>query len=282
MMAEKKFAFANPVSKSFPKWTAESLPASKEDAGLTVTLDKLTYGAASPYVREQDNPDDAINKGVQASYHVELNGKPVVNWEPVSITTSDATGNSIYGSPNTQWEDNEGTTTYQWGLWPDEAAWKVRFEFSKKSGYDENELWKVQNIPFQPGKQQDFYNYNNNRRNTNTVFAETDLNGVHLKVYPAKQFDDVQPNSQPQGGLTISANPSPPSGMRMDIKMTDDQGANVEFWNNGTWGDGKSTTYRYGLRDIAGATNLNLSISMHKSRYVEYTVKPGIAPAAKQ
>jgi hypothetical protein len=68
----------------------------------------------------------------------------------------------------------------------------------------------------------------------------------------------------------------------MDIKMTDDQGANVEFWNNGTWGDGKNTTYRYGLRDINGATNLNLSIAMHKSHYVEFTVKPGTAPAAKQ
>jgi hypothetical protein len=78
-------------------------------------------------------------------------------------------------------------------LWPDEPAWKVRFEFSKKSGYDENELWKVQNIPFQPGKQQDFYNYNNNRRNTNTVFAETDLNGIHLKVYPGNNSTMCRP-----------------------------------------------------------------------------------------
>jgi hypothetical protein len=274
VMAQEKFNFANPVSKSFPKWTPESLPATKEDGGLSVTLDKFSFGASSSFNRDQDNPDDAINKGVSAEYHVDLNGKPVTNWEPVSIQTSDATGNHTYGSPNTQWQDNEGTVNYQWGLWPDEAAWKVRFEFSKKSGYDENELWKVQNIPFQPGLRQDFWNYNSSRRNTNAVFAETDLNGIHLKVYPAKQFTDVQPNSQPQGGLSISAKPSPPEGMRMDITLTDDQGGNIEFWNNGTWGDGKTTTYRYSLRDVTGLTNLNLSIAMHKSRFVEFTAKP--------
>jgi len=282
VLADQKFTFANPVTKSFPTWTAESLPASKEDSGLKVTLDKLTFGAISSYNRDQNNPDDAINKGVTIAYHVEQDGKPVTNWEPVSIITSDATGNRTYGGSGTQWQDNEGSSTYQWGLWPSEAAWKVRFEFSKKSGYDQSELWSVTNILFQPGLQQDFnnYNYNNNRRrDTNTVVAETDLNGIHLKVYPAKQFTDVGPNSQPQGGLTISAKPSPPEGTRMDVIMTDDQGGNIEFWNQGTWGNGQGSTYRYGLRDITGLTNFNLSVTMHKSRYFEFTVKPAEAKA---
>jgi hypothetical protein len=281
VLAQEKFKFANPVNKSFPKWTSEPLPATKEDGGLTVTLDKLSFGASSSFNRDQDNPDDAINKGVEAVYHVEQNGKPVTNWEPASIQTSDATGNHAYGGAGTRWQDKEGTTTYQWGLWPDEAAWKVRFEFSKQSGYDENELWSVKNIPIQPGLRQDFWNYNNNRRDTNTVVGETDLNGIHLKVYPAKQFTDAPPNSQPQGGLTISVKPSPPEGMRMNVTLTDDQGGNVEYWNNGTWSDGKSTTYRYGLRDITGATNLNLTIAMHQSHFFEFTVKPAVAAAAQ-
>ena len=274
VLAQEKFTFANPVSKPFPGWTPEPLPASKTDGGLTVTLDKFSFGADSSFNRDQDNPDDAINKGVSFSFHVEQNGKPVVNWAPVSIQTSDATGNRTSAGAGTQWQDNEGAATYQWGLWPDEAAWKVRLEFSRQSGYDENELWSVKNIPLQPGLRQDFWNYNNGRRNTNTVAGETDLNGIHLKVYPAKQFTDAPPNSQPQGGLTISAKPALPEGMHLDIAMTDDQGATVEYWNNGTWSDGKSTTYRYGLRDITGATNLNLAITLHKSRFVEFTVKP--------
>ncbi|HEX7617798.1 MAG TPA: hypothetical protein VF480_03665, partial [Verrucomicrobiae bacterium] len=64
--AQEKFKFANPVNKSFPKWTPEPLPAKNEDGGLTVTLDKFSFGASSSFNRDQDNPDDAINKGVEA------------------------------------------------------------------------------------------------------------------------------------------------------------------------------------------------------------------------
>ena len=42
------------------------------------------------------------------------------------------------------------------------------------------------------------------------------------------------------------------------------------------------TTYRYGLRDLAGATNLNLTLALHKSRFVEFTAKPEKAAAAAQ
>jgi len=34
------------------------------------------------------------------------------------------------------------------------------------------------------------------------------------------------------------------------------------------------------LRDLGGATNLNITIALHKSRFVEFTVKPEKAPAA--
>ena len=168
-----------------------------------------------------------------------------------------------------------GAATYQWGLWPDEPAWKVRFEFSQQSDFSPAELWTVQNIPVQPGRQQDFWNYNNRRNNTNSAFAEADLNGFHLKIFPAKQFTDVPPNSQPQGGLTIQANPALPAGMRLTLaKLTDDQTNDIGNWDSGTFGSGNSTTCRYGLRELAGATNLNLTIALHKSRFVEFTVKP--------
>ena len=244
---------------------------------MSVTLTKLVFGADSSMRRDQDNADDPINKGVQAGFHVERNGKPVNNWEPVSVETSDATGNHVTGWCNNQWQDNDLTTTYQWGLWSDEPAWKVRFEFSQQSDFVAGELWTVQNIPMQPGLQQDFWNFNsNNRRNgTNSVFAETDLNGFHLKIFPAKQFTDVPQNTQPTGGLTIQATPSLPAGMRLMLaKLTDDQGNDIGNWNSGTFGNGNSTTYRYGLREIDGVTNLNLTVALHKSRFVEFTAKP--------
>jgi hypothetical protein len=274
-MSEQKFVISNPARKSFPTWTAGSLPTTKTDDDLSVTLTKLVFGADTTYNRNQDNPDDPANKGVQMTYHVERNGKPVTNWQPVSIETSDATGNHVSGSANTQWNGNEGEATYQWGLWSDELAWKVRAEFSQQSDFADNELWTLQNIPLQPGRQQDFWNYNNNRRGTNSVFAETDLNGFHLKLFPVKQFTDAPPNSQPSGGLTIQATPSLPDGMRMTlVKLTDGQGNDIGNWNSGTSGNGNTTTYRYGLRELDGVTNLNLTIALHKSRFVEFTAKP--------
>jgi hypothetical protein len=51
---------------------------------------------------------------------------------------------------------------------------------------------------------------------------------------------------------------------------------------NQGWGGGGTTgmTFNYGLRDVGGATNLNLTIALHKSRFVEFTAKPEKAPAA--
>jgi hypothetical protein len=278
MFADEKFVVSNPARRSFPKWTAEPLPVTKTDDDLSVTLTKLVSGSDSTSRRDQDNPDDAINKGVQAVFNVSQNGKPVTNWQPVSIDTSDATGNHVNGWCNSQWQDNVLTTTYQFGLWPDEPAWKVRAEFSQQSDFAANELWTVQNIPLQPGRQQDFWNFgnNNNRRNTNSVFAETDLNGFHLKIFPATQFTDLNyGNGQVGGGLHIQATPSLPAGMRLTlVKLTDDQGQDLQNYNSGTSGNGDSTTYGYQMQNITGATNLNLTIALHKSRFVEFTAKP--------
>jgi hypothetical protein len=279
-MSDQKFVISNPARRLFTKWTAEPLPATKEDEDLSVTLTKLVFGADTTYQRNQDNPDDPVNKGVQAVFHVQRNSKTASNWQPVSVVTTDVTGNHVNGSCNTQWNGDEGTTTYQWGLWSDEPAWKIKFEFSQQSDFAGNELWTVQNIPLQPGRQQDFYNYARNSR-TNAIVAETDLNGVHLKIFPAKQFTDVSPNSQPQGGLTIQTDQALPDGMRMTlVKLTDDQNNDVGYWDNGSGRNNNITYCRYALRDISGVTNLNVTVALHKSRFVEFTSKPEKAAAA--
>jgi hypothetical protein len=282
-MSQQKFVIRNPARGSFPAWTADPLPSTQEDEDFSVTLTKLVAGAAMPYQRDQDDADDAANKGVQATFHAERNGKPVTNWEPVSVETSDATGNKVGGGVvQNNWQDGGDTVLYQYGLWPDEPAWKLRLEFSQQSGFADSELWSAQNIPVENGRQMDFYNYNPRRANTNSIFAEADLNGYHLKIFTPKQFTDAPPNSYLQGGLTIQVSPTLGEGMRLTlVKLTDDQTNDIANMNQGTFGDGKSTTYRYGLRDLGGATNLDLTIALHKSRFVEFTAKPEItAPTA--
>jgi hypothetical protein len=284
-MADQKFSISNPARGSFTEWTAEPLPDTKEDDDLSVTLTKLVFGADTTYNRDQDNADDPVNKGVQATFNVSRNGRPVTNWQPVSVETSDATGNHVSGwISGNQWQNDEDAATYQFGLWPDESAWKVKVEFSQQSDFADNELWTVQNIPLQPGRQRDFNTIARNSR-ANAVVAETDLNGVHLKIFPAKQFTDAGRNNYLQGGLTIQADPALPDGMRMTlVKLTDDQTNDVTYYDYGTMrstaGAATTTTYRYGLREIDGITNLNLTIALHRSRFVEFTAKPEKASAS--
>jgi hypothetical protein len=280
-MAEQKFFISNPARGSFTKWAAEPLPATKVDDDLSVTLTRLVFGADTTYNRNQDNADDPVNKGVQATLDVSRNGKPVTNWQPVSIVTSDATGNRINGSANNQWQGNDDVAAYQWGLWPDEPAWKIKFEFSQQSDFAGNELWTVQNIPLLPGRQQEMWNNGGRRPTDAAAFAENDLNGFHLKIFPAKQFTDAGPNSNPQGGLFIQTDPELPGGMHLTlVSLTDNQASNIERWDYGAYRNNNVTTYRYGLRDITGATNLNLTLALHKSRFVEFTAKPEKAAAA--
>jgi len=288
-MSDQKFVVANPSPGSFTKWTAEPLPATKDDGDLTVTLTKLTVGATLAITRNQDNPDDPANKGVQAVFHVERNGKPVTNWEPVSVETSDATGNQLTvnrvgdngwqnGWANYNWANDEDTFAYQFGLWPDEPAWKLKFEFSQNSDFADNELWTVSNLPLVPGRQRDFNNVRNSR--TNAVVAETDLNGFHLKILQAVQFTDVSPNNYQQGGVLIQISPDLAEGVRLTLaSLTDDQTNDITHSSYGTYRTGNTTTYRYALRDIAGITNINLTLAVHKSRFVEFTAKPVLEAA---
>ena len=87
-------------------------------------------------------------------------------------------------------------------------------------------------------------------------------------------------NSNPQGGLTVQVNPQLPEGTRMTLKITDNDTNNINHWDNGWNRNGKVTSYRYGLQDISGLTNLNVTIALHRSRFVEFTAKPEKAPAA--
>ena len=247
---------------SFPQWTAEPLPATQADDDLSVTLTRLVAGADAPINRNQDNPDDAMNKGVQAVLHIERGGKPVANWEPVSVETSDATGNESKviqigqngwqsGWANNSWQNGDDTFIYQWGLWPDEPAWKIKFELSQQSGFSSDEQWTVQNIPLQPGRQQDFHELRHAAQpRPMPPLPRTDLNGIHVKIFPAKQFTDTPPNAQPQGGLTIQADPALPDGMRLTlVSLTDDQTNDVGYWNYGTF---KRTTMSPPVATVCG------------------------------
>ena len=59
--------------------------------------------------------------------------------------------------------------------------------------------------------------------------------------------------------------------MRMGIgSLTDEQGRNLQHWGP----NGGGGTESIQIQDLRNAKTLNVTIAIHKSRFVEFTVKP--------
>ncbi len=261
------FVISNPARRSFPAWYPDALPDTQTAGDLDVTLTKLAFGAKMPYQRNDLSPDDPMNQGVLAGLEIQKNGETAPNWRPVRVVTSDATGNHVSAAVNSFGQDEGRVLLYQFGLWPEEPAWKVQVELSRQTGFSENELWTAQNVPLQPGRMQDFMRYGHNR--ANPAFAETTLNGLHLKVYPAMQFTDRAGWFQAGGGFEIQADKTPEGTHVTLVKVTDDQGRVIPTVN---WNLGGNL--RFGLGNLGNAQTLNLTFAVHQSRFIEFTVKP--------
>ena len=269
-VAKGRMVISNPTRGYFPGWTPDSSPMTQSDGDLEVTLTRLVCG-----VRGFSGGNNLSNapwtKAVLAAFHTAQKGVAVTNWQPVQIETSDATGNHVVNNSWSNTRDgDEAVMTYQWGLWPDEPAWKLHVEFSRTSGFQDDELWTVRNLPVEPGRQQDLWNYGGRNR-TNSAFAGGDLKGMHLKIFPAKQFTD-QPtgNGEMEGGFRVQIDPAPDEMRLTLVNLTDDRGHDIQSWN---WGGG-GNDYRFGLQELGNARSLNLTLALHRSRFVEFTAKP--------
>jgi len=95
-----------------------------------------------------------------------------------------------------------------------------------------------------------------------------------LKLFPAKNFTDAGNNNWMQGGLFVEASPAVADGWRMTVKVTDAQANDIQSGEYNTMRNNNISSYRFRLQDISGLTNLNVSIALHKSRFVEFTAKP--------
>jgi hypothetical protein len=276
--SKEQFVVSNPARGSYPKWTPDLLPNTQSDGDLDVTLTKLVADAPSPYNRGNGVPkNDPMNKCVQIAFDVQQKGQSVTNWRPVRAETSDAAGNHVTGWINQNYQNGQPVGyLYQPGLWPNEPAWKLRLEFSRTSGFSDDEIWAVTNVPVNPGTQQDVQNAWNSNWNSSgkskPAFAETTVNGIHLKLFPAIQYRDQNNNGNQSVSFALKADPDPESsGLRLTVlKATDDQDHDLQ--NRGSsWGGGN---YQYQYSNARNVKALNLTLVIQKSRYVEFTVKP--------
>jgi hypothetical protein len=278
-VAKEQFVVSNPARASFPKWTAEPLPDTQSDGDLDVTLTRLNYGARGFNNGGGATKNDPMTKAVLAAFRAEQKGVTATNWQPIRIETSDAAGNhAALNSWSNSRENGESVMTYQWGLWPDESPWKLSVEFSKQSGFSDDEAWTVQNVPVNPGNQQDIWNNGNQNSRTKPAFAETTLNGIHLKIFPAVQFtNQFGGNGDKPGGFRVQSD-QPLDGWQMTLaKATGDSGRDLPNYNGGSSG---GTGHQFQIQDMRNSKTMNVTLALVKSRFVEFTAKPEKATAA--
>ena len=276
--AKEYFVISNPARVSVAKWTPEPLPDTQSDGDLDVTLTRLNYGVRGFNNGGGSMKNDLMPKAVLAAFRTEQKGVTATNWQPIRIETSDAAGNQaqLRSWSNTR-QNGEAVMTYQWGLWPDESPWKLRVEFSKQSGFSDDELWTVQNVPVNRGSQQDLWNNGPNSR-TKPAFAETTLEGIHLKLFPTIQFTNgISENGGNPGGFRVQAD-QPLDGMQMKlVKATSDSGRDLQSYSGSSWG---GSDRQFQLQNMRNTQTMTVTLALVKSRFVEFTVKPEKATAA--
>ncbi len=281
-LAKGQFVISNPGPRSFTEWQPDPMPDTQSDGDLDVTLTKCVIGGRGFFFGGGDmSSKDPMHKGVQVAFHTVQNGSVATNWQPVKIETSDATGNQVgmnswsNGQHDT---NNDSMMTYQWGLWPNEPAWKLRVEMSRTSGFTEAETWVVGSVPIHKGSWQDLWNFQgrrfgNNQENnqTNSAFAQGDINGIHLSLFRIVQITDQNWGmNQHPGGLRVAVHPDLPEGYRLSAIVTNEHGHTLQSWGP----NGGGGSYIFQFPDIGDAQSLNVTLALHKSRFVEFTVKP--------
>jgi hypothetical protein len=237
------------------------LPVTEEDGDLAVTLTKLAYGVSFQHPKGAVTTDP-MDEAVQVDFRVEQNGVIATNWRPARIESWDATGNhSISGPRKNRRDGDEDVLVYQWGLSPDEPAWKLRAAFVRTSGFAPDELWTVAGIPVSTNA----ITRRNRRSVPADVYASKKTGDTTIKVFPAGPGDNPG-----QVRLHVLVDPPPPEDLNFTlVETTDDNGKKIRaaFVNR------NGGNFIYTLRD-SGARSLTATFALQGSRFVEFTVKP--------
>ena len=294
-----EFVLTNPLPGTFAQWTPKPLPNTESDGDLEVTLTKLVAGAPTPNWQGGSlvPTNDPANQCVHLNFDFRENGQSTTNWDPWPVQTTDAAGNwsrgLIYAYPtngiyriwgrmhngsNIPRPEHYGMDGYFFhpGLWPDEP-WKVRLEFIRRSNFSDDEIVTFTNIPVKSGSQQNWDDEWNawdvGKPNFPFTITPATVNGVRLKLLPPLLLTNRWQSSEMDVSIIIGADPGfKPKGMNLTVvAATDDQGRDLWSFETPAWAGHYSVEFARVHDDIK---SLNLKLALHKSRFVEFTVKP--------
>lgn len=290
-IAKGQFVIGNLESGPLPAWTPEPIPTTQSDGDFEVTLKNVIAGVPLPRRPEQPAPvNDPANQCVRINYEFRQNGLAVTNWRSGLVRTSDPAGNTVtshiseypqdgiyvYPKPGSPYPalKTDGYF-YRPGLWPGVSAWKLRLEFTRTSGFEPGEILTLTNLPVRQGTQQeadDEWTWDESQTNFN--FTAASVNGFHVKVLPPLLVPDKFQAGQEHISVIIYADPNPKSQeMRLTVlEATDEQGQNVWTPFSPDWAGHFSLDFP----NPRHTSTLNLKLALHKSRFVEFTVKPQV------
>jgi RNA polymerase sigma factor (sigma-70 family) len=299
--SQGQFIVSNPAPVTeVTNWIADPLPATKSDGNLEVTLAKLVAGATTPsWAGGSLMPtNDPVNQCVHLNFDFRQNGQSTTNWDPWPVQTTDAAGNwsrgLIYDYPtngvrriwgrmingaNIPPPEHYGMDGYYYqpGLWPDKP-WKVRLEFIQRSGFSDDEMVTFTNVPVKSGTKQDMDDewsaWDVGKTNFPFTITSATVKGVHLKLLPPLMFTNVNSTGNPKDvSIIIGADPDfNPKGMNLTVvSATDDQGRDLWHPFGVPWAGHYSIEIARVDDDVK---SVNLTLALHKSRFVEFTVNP--------
>lgn len=256
-----EITFRNPAPSAAAPWTPEPLPATKRVDDFDVTLKDVFVNADWNRRRPLKPVTNAVNASVFARLHFSRDGKRLDEWSAPKVELSDATGNRLSSS---SWsgglQEKDYELQFTGTLWPDEKAWKMRFELSRLTNFTTAELWTVRGLPL-----------GSTNLTNNAAFA-TNLQGVVV------QIEAVSPKSQSQATheLFIRVRPDRPD-YRLTLVSVKDESGRKPSQHGSSWGGGE---YKYSLDVHTNAQTLDVTLALHQSRYVEFLAQPKLLDEA--
>jgi hypothetical protein len=261
-----EFVFPNPAVENYPTWTPEAIPATKSDGDLSVTLERLQSGLSkADWARAAASNEVAVT---EATFHLTQAGHAANDWRPVSVNISDATGNDWLANAyyvTVKHEADSDSPAFDGALWPGEAAWKLRCEFSRVTNFAPEEIFTFSNIPM-PGA-----------TDVNLLDNSTNIAGTKLQLVAITGESAEQPGnlkwSTVKKYVNISVRTDPSEwGKRLTLlKITDESGREAEVHRDYDWGGPERV---YAFKPLDGAKEVSFTFAYHQSRFVEFLAKP--------
>jgi hypothetical protein len=262
----------NPFPSEAAAWKAESLPATHETNGLSVSLLKLETGTNMWSWPSRAGTES--RRYSQALFELSENGVQTTNWSVAKIRADAPTGE--WFEPNTwggNWSKQEFRFNFQGVFWPEEPAWKLTAELWRTVDFPTEELWTIRGI--RVPEAQEVIDVDGS---TNMFGVRVELLGLCGTNAQTRQGWGMGGGGGGWGppGLWLYARlgtQSLPDLHLVVAEVRDERGQKLRA----NWSGTSGSTYSFFVQTPGSSKSLDITIAASKRRLAEFLVKPELA-----